>query len=775
VWTTAGATHRPVRHPTHIRKRDGRIVPFDEGKIADAIYRAALAVGGEDRFLAEELASVVILFLVKSLGSGTPARGPGAAVLPGMEGAVEEEGGGPGGASRILPSIEQVQDTVEKVLIETGHARTAKAFILYRDRRARVREAATARASDAAPTLFDDRYLLVEDPAAERSAPFSAERLARTVAAEAGLGKEVALEVTSGVEDRLRRARVRRIPAPLLTSLVDAELLQRGFLGEKGLAGEPRRRSGALLARSVIDRALAPKGRPGAAVPPEEAARRLGGEALRAHALAEILPPEVASAHLDGTIHIHGLARPAALHTLTLSLDALKLDGVPGAQGRAPWRASDDRRRFLAQVGQAVRTLRGFVTHGVGVPAANLLIAPLLAEDATAADLREEAWHLLFEGSGGPDGVPVEFDLLLEVPPHLASVPARGPGGRRTGETLGDAADRARGLARALVAELSSGEGLPPRGWLPSLNFVVDGASLADPRSREILLEALAAALRGTSLRLILDRDGVPFVGTSRVRERVEDEARLGDPAALRTLCPQRVSLNLPRAAFRSPRGDLGAFFRECDRSVDLAVAAHRARRSLLATVAAGEGGALAPLFRRRRMGNREAPPPADLATGTWSVGVTGLNEAVAHLLGEELHEGDGAVKVGTRVLAYLALKVREAGEAEDLPVALDASESSRAAARFHDTDRREFHREQGDATRQGTSYTPGVAFRSGAPADVLLRLEREGRLHGHVRTATFRFDPATAPGVTGEGLLALVEKAFEHTPVNQIALGSAP
>ncbi|MCZ6785727.1 MAG: ATP cone domain-containing protein, partial [Planctomycetota bacterium] len=95
-----------------VRKRDGRLVDFDEAKIADAIHKAACAVGGEDRFLAEELAGVVTLFLEKRYGGS-------------------------------VPQIEEIQDMVEKVLIETGHARTAKAYILYRDRRTRAREHVT--------------------------------------------------------------------------------------------------------------------------------------------------------------------------------------------------------------------------------------------------------------------------------------------------------------------------------------------------------------------------------------------------------------------------------------------------------------------------------------------------------------------------------------------------------------------------------------------------------------------------------------------------------
>ena len=94
-----------------IRKRDGRLVPFDAGKITEAIFKAARAVGGSNRALAEALTRQILLQLFKEGYNGLP------------------------------PSVEEVQDVVEKVLIENGHARTAKAYILYRDRRTRIREA----------------------------------------------------------------------------------------------------------------------------------------------------------------------------------------------------------------------------------------------------------------------------------------------------------------------------------------------------------------------------------------------------------------------------------------------------------------------------------------------------------------------------------------------------------------------------------------------------------------------------------------------------------
>jgi len=93
-----------------VKKRDGRVVPFDANKIAEAVWKAIKATGGKDRAAADAITSRVVEVLDKQFG--------------------EER----------VPSVEDVQDAVEHVLIEGGHARTAKAYILYRQKRAEVRE-----------------------------------------------------------------------------------------------------------------------------------------------------------------------------------------------------------------------------------------------------------------------------------------------------------------------------------------------------------------------------------------------------------------------------------------------------------------------------------------------------------------------------------------------------------------------------------------------------------------------------------------------------------
>jgi len=94
---------------THVIKRTGAVVPFNPGRITNAIYRAAVAVGGRDRSIAERLTEQVVASLEEQTQPGQ------------------------------YPTIEEIQDVVEKVLIHNGHAKVAKAYILYREEQARRR------------------------------------------------------------------------------------------------------------------------------------------------------------------------------------------------------------------------------------------------------------------------------------------------------------------------------------------------------------------------------------------------------------------------------------------------------------------------------------------------------------------------------------------------------------------------------------------------------------------------------------------------------------
>jgi len=94
----------------YIRKRDGRVVPFDKDKIISAIFKASEAVGGTNKELTKNITDSIIGVLKIVYKDGR------------------------------IPTVENVQDLVEKTLIEKGHAKVAKAYIIYREQHRKIRD-----------------------------------------------------------------------------------------------------------------------------------------------------------------------------------------------------------------------------------------------------------------------------------------------------------------------------------------------------------------------------------------------------------------------------------------------------------------------------------------------------------------------------------------------------------------------------------------------------------------------------------------------------------
>jgi len=106
-----------------VQKRNGEIVGYDSKKITKAIFAAAQSVGGKNQAKADDL-TLKVESVLKETYRGN------------------------------IPAVEDIQDVVEKILIEEGHAKTAKAYILYRKRHEEIREV---------KNLFMDAEEMIED------------------------------------------------------------------------------------------------------------------------------------------------------------------------------------------------------------------------------------------------------------------------------------------------------------------------------------------------------------------------------------------------------------------------------------------------------------------------------------------------------------------------------------------------------------------------------------------------------------------------------------
>lgn len=442
-------------------KRDGSEVPFDSGRIEGAVLRALVAVGEDDPGFARDVAEVVTMALASR--SGDP------------------------------PGVEQVQDLVEQALVEMGRAKVARAYILYRDRRARAR---------AALTITDREEREGRMPwvrAGAGTSPWSQARIVAALMEEADLPRAVSEDVADRVERRVCDSGLARISTPLIREFVDNELMAMGLetaLHRQGPIGIPRHDLRRLLgktrpsvrANSVTDPLDAP-GRSRAGLEDEVADAILGR-----YSLVDMLDERTSELHRLGTLWVEGLRRPHLALSRAIPAN-LCLRAEPGAHSGSE------------MLGELAHYLRG-VSHGVVVEGLHSVLSPLLRSARAKDRVR---------------------DLLA----------AMGALSHATGRFLDLASPGGRGgaLLRRLLPEL---EALRQAGQAhPRLYLSWDELSPAiatDPELREQAAQLLA----GGSL--------VPIWHGTNARW-VAPGCRRGRREAGLLACGGAVALNLPRLA----------------------------------------------------------------------------------------------------------------------------------------------------------------------------------------------------------------------------------
>jgi ribonucleoside-triphosphate reductase len=330
-----------VQKIEQLRKRDGRLVPYEQPKIVAAILQAARAAGIDDRYLAEDLAGVVTLYLER-FHDGPP------------------------------PTSADVRRVVEKVLRETGHAPIARAYVEFSDR------PPAPAAPPPGPHLFPAAAVLVEGLGRGEVSPWDRRRIAEALAREARLDPARAEQIAEAVERRIFGLNTSRVSTGEIRAMVNQELMgARGEVLSQIVIGMPKYD----LAQLVRP---APTGAgPGGLPDAEVLARRVGEAALQQFALQEIFSPDVCAAHLEGRIHIHRVEQPLKLYWLAVDLEDLKRAGL-GPEGPSPLAGpARDARQLTAMIGALVRQSAARVAEAIELPHLNRAYAGLGAEDPT--------------------------------------------------------------------------------------------------------------------------------------------------------------------------------------------------------------------------------------------------------------------------------------------------------------------------------------------------------------------------------------------------------
>ncbi|MFH0910190.1 MAG: anaerobic ribonucleoside-triphosphate reductase, partial [Planctomycetota bacterium] len=611
-----------------VRKRDKRLVPFDRKKIAAAIFAAAKAVGGEDRTLAEELSGVVSLFLEKRFASE-------------------------------IPGIEDIQDMVEKVLIETGHAKTAKAYILYRQKRAEARTRTRVRKELKEITSSTDTQLLVDPASRAEYFNWDKTRIANALVKEAGVPEAEAHEIASIVERRILNSGIARISTPLIRELVDNELFERGhqkFLERQAVIGMPKYDIEKLIfSKSKENSNIATNN-------PEAINLAIAENTLKQYALQEIFSDEISDAHRSGLVHLHDLGYPTRVYCSSRSLEYLKKYGLHLENLDTSSAPAKHARTLTGHLNTFLASMQAYYAGALGVAYINIMYAPFL-EHMTDEELRQEAQHLIFSSSQnafsrGGQTLFLDFNIHTGIPNYLKDVPAIGPGGRYTGRPYGAYGETATRFTRAMLEVWQAGDQYGHIFAFPKCDFHVNTDTFNDPVQLGILEFACEIAAENGTPYFIFDRDEVTLSACCRLRTTIEDQTMIRRPETMRFCGFQNVTINLPQCAYRAGPGHYPAVFPEIDRALDICVRAHLQKRE----------------FAHRLMSNPSMPlwqvgkpaadgqPYIDLDKCTYIIGLIGLNECVAYLTGEELHESEAALRAGLKIVSHMYYCIKEIG-----------------------------------------------------------------------------------------------------------------
>ncbi len=723
-----------------VKKRGGEVVDFDRSKIVNAIYLAAKAVGGEDRALAEQLTNEVILFLYTKKGNA-------------------------------VPEVEEIQDAVEKVLIEGGHARTAKAFILYRKQREILRKKELLLRKPEERETTD--YALFVRTSDDDFVAWDRERIIKALENETGLERTLAEKISEETEDTILNSNVHLVSSSLIREIVNVKLI------EHGMENSRLRHTRLGIPLYDADKIILFANRENANIPhnPEATNMTIAETVKKQYMLSEVFSRDVADAHIRGDIHLHDLGFGDRPYCSGQSLEYVKKFGLnlPNALSIArPARHPDT---LLAHMVKFSAALQGHFAGAIGWDAINIFFAPFLT-GMSDRDIHQLAQMLIFEYSQqsvarGGQAIFSDMNLYWEIPKHFRNVPAVGPGGEYTGLKYGDYAADAQKFVWALFDVYMDGDGTGRPFFFPKPLVHITEDFFTTPGHEDFLNHIAEVSSNRGNTYYVFDRGQTAKISECcRLSFKLE-ESDLQDantPWKMRYTALQNVTLNLPRVAILA-KGSDEQLYKKIDDLLLLAVKAHEQKKAFIEQlIALKEEGPLALLTMER-----DGEAYLRLHRATFLVGLLGLNELVQYHTGKEMHESEDALRFGLKILSYLYLRIKQLSKSHNIRLVMEQTPAESAAHRLARLDLEHFPGRATDVVKgslDGNSvyYTNSTYLNVGTPIDPIRRVQVEGKFHDLIEAGALTHVWLGEAQPSKESVANFVVKTFRHSRNAQIA-----
>jgi ribonucleoside-triphosphate reductase len=727
--------------PEKVKKRDGRTVKFDKIKITEAIFKAAESVDGSDRALAEALSDKVTE-VISTLFADK------------------------------VPTIEDIQDTVEKVLIDSGHSRTAKAFILYRKKRDEIRAKTKVRRTVKKKSSITDKHLLVDSDSSMEYQEWDKSFIADSLVKEKGIAPDEAAKIASVVEKRVIQSGVPRISLALIRELVNNELFERGYtelLERQTLIG---------MTVAEIDDLIHSKSKENANITannPEAINLAMSEFMHKQYALNKVFNQDVAEAHRDGTVHLHDLGMPTRAYCSGHSLEYIKKYGLNLWTMDTKSAPAQHANTLTGHLNTFLSNMQAYYAGALGLGAVNTFYSPYL-EDSSDDEIRQVAQYMIFSGaqncfSKGGQALFLDFNLDAGVPSYLKDVPAIGSGGKYTGRNYASYEKTAHRMAMAMLRVWKEGDSNGHLFQFPKPNFHINDETFSNPDHKKVFDYACEVAAHNGAPYFAFDRDSASQSACCRLRFTIEDDYLLKHPEHQRFCGFMNVTVNLPQCAYRAGKGKIRKLYAEIDKAMEICLKAHLQKKTYVAELMSAPN---LPLWQLGKPAC-DGKPYVELDKCTYIIGMIGLNECVQFLLGKELHEDEDTLKAGLRIISHMFYTVKEFGERHGLKFTLEESPAESASRRFARIDLKKFPESadviKGDIEKDECYYTNSIHLRADCGVDLVQRITKQAKFHNLIESGAIIHAFVGENRPSAKAIAKLVEMTYRKTNAAQITI----
>lgn len=607
-----------------------------------------------------------------------------------------------------------------------------------------------------------DFALMVDSADKLERQEYDENKIVEALVKEANCEEKLAKEVAKSVTEKIQKTEIQTVDTSLIRSLVNNELFERGL--NKVLKSNSEVNIPFYNITEIIEHANKENGN--TAHNPESINLTLAERILKEYALREILPQDIAEAHLNGEIHIHDLGMIDRFYCSGHSPEYIKKNGIKNIptipSNSKPANSANVLARHICSITQF---LQSQFAGAIGWEALNVFFAPLLT-NMSYKEIKQLAQTLIFDlsqlaGARGGQVAFTDFNVYLSIPEHYKKVLATGARGKymvkdylekiyyfdiqeeakefaKENEyhllTYQDFSKEAAQFTKAILEVVGEGDADGMPFAFPKINLHINQESFTDPVAKQLLMLACEASSKSGCPYFIFDRNAFSVSQCCRLKiDFTEEDKKLIDtPEELRFVGGQNVSINLPRMALKAEH-DINKFYEELSKAMDKAARAHIVRQDYVWKLANLENSPLS--FYVKGM---DGKPYVRLKNISYLIGIVGLNECIYNLIGKEMHDTDEAYSLALQVISYMYHETKKLSAKYGINMKLEETPAESTAGRFAKLDVKKY----GDKAfvkknEFGMYYTNSVHFATDSNVDYITRLMKQSKFHNLVEAGS--------------------------------------